>query len=314
MKNSITLLLFCFVVGCTPKYNPQALYYNHFKGQYNEFLSEGEREIQTYYHWMKSRKSNGKYVFRTFFPETKQILSQVEYETNIYTDINKSGPAKYWHENGKLKNNGNVLNGEKTGLWKSYFRENENLAEEGNYKKGMKTDHWKIYDSNGWLKEDRVYIKDKKEGPFTQFDSLGAVVNEGIYKADTLFSQTRKEKENPEQFKIVETMPLYNGCPEIDDYEEKKKCATKAMLEFIYLNIKYPATQRKYGIEGMTVTTFVIDKEGKISEVDVIRGLNQGFKDECYRVVSNMPDWVPGTQGGEKVRVQFNLPIRFKLE
>ena len=314
MKNFIPLLLFCFVFGCIPKYNPEALYADFFKGQYNQFLTEGEREIQTYYHWMKSRKSNGKYVFRTFFPETKQILSEVEYETEICTKINASGPAKYWHENGNLSAEGNLMNGDRVGIWKSYFRKNKNLSEEGNYKRGNRTELWKIYDFHGWLKEERVYLKNKKEGPFTQFDSLGIVINEGIYKADTLFSQTKKVEQNSEQFKIDERMPLYDGCPEIDDYEEKKNCAQREMLQFIYQNIKYPATQRKYGIEGMTVTQFVITEDGSITEVEVVRGLNQGFTDECYRVVSAMPKWIPGIQRGKNVKVQFNLPIRFRLE
>ena len=64
----------------------------------------------------------------------------------------------------------------------------------------------------------------------------------------------------------------------------------------------------------MTVTSFIVEKDGSISDVDVIRGLNQGFKDECLRVMQNMPLWKAGTQKGEKVKVIFNLPVRFKLE
>ncbi|MEM1124638.1 MAG: energy transducer TonB, partial [Bacteroidota bacterium] len=66
--------------------------------------------------------------------------------------------------------------------------------------------------------------------------------------------------------------------------------------------------------DGTALVRFIISKEGDVEEIVVLRGLCDDIKEECYRVVSNMPRWTPGYQKGEPVRVQFNLPIKFRLK
>ena len=86
------------------------------------------------------------------------------------------------------------------------------------------------------------------------------------------------------------------------------------MLQFIYGNIKYPALARQYGIEGMAIVKFVVEKDGSITNVESVRGICNEIRDECIRVVKLMPRWDYGMQRGKPVRVQFNLPVKFKLE
>lgn len=109
-------------------------------------------------------------------------------------------------------------------------------------------------------------------------------------------------------------MPVLVICQDIADYTSRKECSDKEMLQHIYKSIKYPMRARKYGIEGMTITQFVIEKDGTIKDIDVIIGLNEDLKQECIRVITNLPKWKAGKQNGEEVRVQFNLPIKFRLE
>lgn len=117
-----------------------------------------------------------------------------------------------------------------------------------------------------------------------------------------------------EIFKVVEDNPAFPGCEDIVDKAEKKKCSDEKMLQFIYSNIKYPAIARENGVEGMVVVRFVVEKDGSITNPTVVRDIGAGCGEEALRIVQIMPKWEPGKQRGRPVRVQFNLPIRFKLE
>ncbi|MGB3548634.1 MAG: energy transducer TonB [Saprospiraceae bacterium] len=90
------------------------------------------------------------------------------------------------------------------------------------------------------------------------------------------------------------------------------------MLEYIYKNIKYPAIARENGVEGTAVVTFVVEKDGTVSDARVVRDPGAQTGDEALRVVKLMNTekikWTPGKQRGRPVRVQFNLPVKFKLE
>jgi protein TonB len=70
---------------------------------------------------------------------------------------------------------------------------------------------------------------------------------------------------------------------------------------------------REAGIQGTVFVTFVVERDGNITDVRVLRGVGGGLDEEAVRVVRNMPRWTPGRQRGQAVRVQFNLPIRFVL-
>lgn len=95
--------------------------------------------------------------------------------------------------------------------------------------------------------------------------------------------------------------------------DELKACSDRAMLVEIYKNIKYPVIARHVGQEGVAHTRFVIEPDGSLSNIRVIRGISEPIANECVRVVKLLDGWRPGTQDGKAVRVQFNLPIRFRL-
>jgi len=113
----------------------------------------------------------------------------------------------------------------------------------------------------------------------------------------------REEEEIVEQeiFTIVESMPEFPG-------------GQQAMLEFIARNIKYPPLARESGIQGRVFVNFVVEPDGSVSNVKVIRGIGGGCDEEAVRVIQSMPKWTPGRQRGKAVRVSFNLPVRFTLQ
>jgi periplasmic protein TonB len=103
-----------------------------------------------------------------------------------------------------------------------------------------------------------------------------------------------------EIFTIVEQMPEFQGG------EEK-------LREFLSKNIKYPAMARENGISGTVYITFVVEGDGRITDVKSLRGLGGGLTEEALRVVKMMPNWTSGKQNGKPVRVQFTLPVKFTL-
>ncbi|MBZ0242672.1 MAG: TonB family protein [Bacteroidales bacterium] len=107
--------------------------------------------------------------------------------------------------------------------------------------------------------------------------------------------------EEAEIFTVVESMPEFPGGP-------------GKMMEYIAKNIKYPAMARESGIQGRVFVNFVVEPDGSVSNVKILRGIGGGCDEEAVRVVEDMPKWTPGRQRGKAVRVSFNLPVRFTLQ
>jgi protein TonB len=124
--------------------------------------------------------------------------------------------------------------------------------------------------------------------------------------------------EEEEIFKVVEEAPRFPGCEDLATIQEKQACANKKLLEFIYKNITYPGIARENNIEGTAVVRFVVDRDGKVSDVQVIREIGGGCGEEAVRVVklmNEMPQrWSPGKQRGRPVKVYFTLPVKFMLK
>ena len=103
-----------------------------------------------------------------------------------------------------------------------------------------------------------------------------------------------------EPYTVVEEMPEFPG-------------GNDALFAYVGKELKYPEQAIEDGIEGAVVVTFVVEADGKITGVKVIRGIGGGCDEEAVRVVRGMPNWKPGKMGGKAVRVKYNLPIRYKL-
>lgn len=112
-----------------------------------------------------------------------------------------------------------------------------------------------------------------------------------------------EEEEIVEQeiFTVVEESPSFPGGDE-------------ARIRFLQENIEYPQMARESGIQGTVYVTFVVEPNGSVSGVRVLRGIGGGCDEEAVRVIKKMPKWNPGKQRGKPVRVQFNMPIKFTLQ
>ncbi|MDR0365104.1 MAG: energy transducer TonB [Bacteroidales bacterium] len=107
--------------------------------------------------------------------------------------------------------------------------------------------------------------------------------------------------EEEEIFEIVEKEPSYPG-------------GDAARLTFLKNNIKYPQIAREAGIQGTVFVGFVVERDGSISNVSIVRGIGGGCDEEAIRVAKMMPKWNPGEQRGKAVRVNYRMPIKFILQ
>ena len=103
-----------------------------------------------------------------------------------------------------------------------------------------------------------------------------------------------------EVFVVVEKMPVYPGGEE-------------ALFRFIYENVRYPAEAKEQGIQGKVILRFMIASDGGVEDITVVRGVHPLLDAEAIRVMSIMPGWTPGTQGGKPVNVWYSVPISFSL-
>ena len=102
-------------------------------------------------------------------------------------------------------------------------------------------------------------------------------------------------------FLVVEEMPSFPG-------------GEKEMYRYIGKNIEYPRMAKESGISGRVFVTFVVEKDGRVTDVKVLRGIGGGCDEEAVRVIKSMPRWKPGKQRGKPVRVQYRMPIKFTLQ
>lgn len=127
---------------------------------------------------------------------------------------------------------------------------------------------------------------------------LAETVVKGYQKVE---STPSTELQKMESEMMVEMMPQYPG-------------GDAALLNYIRNNMRYPAIAVDKGIQGKVVCSFVIDANGKVSDIKVMQGVDPSLDAEAIRVISGMPNWIPGRQNGVNCAVQYALPIQFSLE
>ena len=116
----------------------------------------------------------------------------------------------------------------------------------------------------------------------------------------SFMTSTAQTKKNNMVYDVVEVMPQYPG-------------GQIAMLKYIMENIKYPKQIMEEGIQGRVTVSFIVEKDGRVSNVRLLRSVQPSLDKEAIRVVKSMPKWTPGKHNGKPVRVRFNLPVMFKL-
>lgn len=152
------------------------------------------------------------------------------------------------------------------------------------------------------IKLDEVQKSDKAVGAFTVEgnDEVGGAVLKA--KEDIAAPEPPKHVvEETKIFTVVEQMPMYPG-------------GDAALMGYLRDNIKYPTVAAENGMQGRVVVGFVVERDGSITDVNILRGVDPSLDREAMRVVKSMPKWTPGKQNGSAVRVKYQVPVSFRLQ
>ena len=123
-----------------------------------------------------------------------------------------------------------------------------------------------------------------------------------VLKAKEVIAQPEPPKEEETKvFDVVEVMPSFPG-------------GQGALFEWLSKNIKYPVVAEENGVQGRVIVTFVVERNGSITDVQVVKSVDPSLDKEAVRVVKAMPHWIPGKQNGSAVRVKFTVPVTFRLQ
>ena len=136
-----------------------------------------------------------------------------------------------------------------------------------------------------------IYRYVNKTVPVIQFNTSSAsVVNTIPNKAD-----------DNKVYDVVEQMPSFSGGP-------------SALMQYLSSNIKYPVKAEEKKIQGRVVCTFVVERDGSITDVRVVNSVDPSLDKEAIRVVKSMPKWIPGRANGKPVRVKYTVPVTFRIQ
>lgn len=151
------------------------------------------------------------------------------------------------------------------------------------------------------IKLDEVQKSDKAVGAFTVEgnDEVGGAVLKA--KEEIAAPEPPKHVEETKVFTVVEQMPMFPG-------------GDAALMSYLANNIHYPTVAAENGVQGRVVVGFVVERDGSITDVSVLRGVDPSLDREAMRVVKSMPRWTPGKQNGSAVRVKYQVPVAFRLQ
>ena len=153
--------------------------------------------------------------------------------------------------------------------------------------------------------EDELKTQDELMSTRTAIGALDVKGNDDangeVLKLKEAVAQPEPKPEVEKVFDVVEQMPSFPGGP-------------SALMEWLSNNVKYPVVAQENGVQGRVVVSFVVERDGSITDVKVVRGVDPSLDKEASRVVRAMPRWIPGKQNGSAVRVKYNVPVAFRLQ
>ena len=153
-------------------------------------------------------------------------------------------------------------------------------------------------------------VQDEEEVEETVIEST-ETSNDEIIEVDDVDIEEEEEDINV-PFAIIEDVPIFPGCEKVSK-DKRRDCFQDQMNKHIKRNFRYPEIAQEMGIQGRVYVSFIIDKDGSINNI-TMRGPDQNLEKEAQRIISKLPQMIPGKQRGRAVRVPFSIPITFRLQ
>ena len=244
------------------------------------------------------------------YHENNKISSVIKYNNGV-----RDGDARFYWDNGNIKEELTYNNGKVEGLVREYY-ENGNLKEMFSIEYGKREGPTSLFDSSGNYVEDIFYeegilVVDKiklDEGKYNKVLSSNNTPGNNVDK------KKKKKKVNPND-------PLPPEVEDAHNYEDDPAFYSKVEvmpepiggMEAIYKKISYPKEARENGIEGTVKILAFIDRDGEVLDAQVVEGIGYGC-DESARLAVFYHRFKPGMQRGQRVKIQMEIPIDFKLD
>ena len=157
-------------------------------------------------------------------------------------------------------------------------------------------------------------VKDEDEIKLDEIEkstkAIGALTVEGNDELGGEVLRIKEEIAPPEPPKHVEDNKIF----EVVEQNPTFPGGTAALMSWLSQNIKYPVIAAENGVKGRVIVQFVVEKDGSITDVVVVKSVDPSLDKEATRVIKNMPHWIPGRQNGSPVRVRFTVPVTFTLQ
>jgi hypothetical protein len=232
------------------------------------------------------KSASGKHIQQAYNYSTNKVYKHITYKNEELNVMH--GPLFWFDDQGNLYKKGQYVNGFRAGVW----REKHFL---GGYMEGP-------------------YVNDKKDGPWSYYDSAGIKLREHYYDKGAIskiifFNPDGTEKDTTASSQTAASFPCSDA---FESYYSK--CADMSLQVFIRENFKYPDEINEIGgIQGTAYFDLTIDVDGSITDIHIINGVCDELEKESIRLIKIMPKWEPGTVSGDPIKSLFTLPFRFRL-
>lgn len=184
------------------------------------------------------------------------------------------------------------------------FYPNGNTKSVRHYKNNQRSGEYRKFYEDGKNKFLCSYVNGKREGKLMMYYPDGTVWRNEVYKNGELQQGYLYDEQGQETvYKPIESMPQFPGGQEL-------------MMGYLRANLKYPPKAAKQKQGGRVIVQFVVNKEGRIIQPEILRGVNEELDNAALAVVRKMAHditWIPGIQDGEAVKVKYTMPVTFKL-
>lgn len=155
--------------------------------------------------------------------------------------------------------------------------------------------------------------------PVTPINDILTIIDDESELEETILATTEETGEDVEikhiPVAVEEELPVEDEIFEVvEDKPEFSDGGAAGLMRYLSTNIKYPTIPQENGVQGKVTVQFVVNKDGSIVDVKVLRGVDPYLDKEAVRVISSMPRWKPGKQRGVPVRCKFTVPVTFKLK
>lgn len=245
----------------------------------------------------KENNKDGKWTERY---ENGHLKFEVTYKDNI-----KVGEQVYWYSNGQKQKVINVED-EIINYLNAWNIEGSSQLENGN---GL---YKEFYESGKLAKQGKVE-NGKAEGEWQIFTEVGELSNiENFEKGVFIKGISYKDgKEYPYTHKFL--MPCMDACNNLNFPDDRIYCTNQEIMKFIATNLNYPEMAKDNDIEGKVYVSFIVEENGDVTDVQILKGVDVILDREALKVVKNLPQFIPGKMDGIITKVKYTIPIVFKL-